>query len=202
MMRNTALALIAALPICFAAHAADAPLFAPDKDVVVVYASSGASEQNGAPKLRLSYGSNNRVRMDFFRSVEANVSFASLIYDPTIDRITTVLPERRGYVMRDVGKLPSPGSFVRPGMSYTRGGTETVAGLSCTDWRVAGANEATVCVTDDGVVLRATRDKPAPGEIKATSVQYVQVPADTFKPPADFAFIPSPGFPNIKPPAQ
>ncbi len=201
-MIRSALAFVAALPVCSAAVAADTPLFAPNKDVVVVYAASGASEQQSAPKLRVSYGSENRVRMDFFRFAETDTPFAWLIYDPTIDRITTVLPERHGYVMRDVGKLPSPGSFLRPDMKYSRGGTETVAGLGCTDWQVAGAGEATLCITDDGVVLRATREKPAPGELKATSVQYGPVAADVFKPPADFAFIPSADFPNIKPPGQ
>jgi len=203
MMRRCAFALIAASPLCLAtARAADAPLMAPTRNVVVVYAVSGGGQQQSAPKFRVSYGDQGRVRTDFFRFAETTEPFAWVIYDPTIDRITTVLPERRGYVMRDVGNLPSPGSFLHPGMSYTRAGTETVAGVSCTDWQIAAETPTTTCVTDDGVVLRATRDKPQPGEIRATSVQYGALPADTFKPPADFQFIPSPDFPNIKPQGQ
>jgi hypothetical protein len=183
-------------------HANDAPLLSPTRPVAVVYRLAGASEQQGARKLMVTYGTQNRVRMDFFRFPEATEPFASLIYDPTINRITTVLPERQGYVQRDVGNLPSPGAFLNAGMTFARLGTVKIAGLECRDWRVLNGNagEGSACVTDDGVVLRAIRKQPAEGLIEASSVHYETAPASLFAPPSAFSFIPSPDFPQIGPP--
>ncbi len=195
-----AIAFLLSVP---AVHADQGPLLAPTKPVVVVYELTGISRQQGAEKMQVTYGSQGRVRMDFFRGREAKDEFAALIYDPPSDRITTVLPEKHGYMMRDVANLPSPGSFLNAKMSFTRGSPETVAGLPCTDWKVSGSNggEAVTCVTDDGVVLRAIRDQPAKGMIEAKSVSYATPSPDAFAPPAGYTFIPSRDFPNIKPPA-
>jgi hypothetical protein len=187
-----------------AADANDAPLLFPARSVAVLYRLTGTSQMQGAQKLRVTYGSENRVRMDFYRDVEAMEPFGSLIYDPPADRVTTLLPERRGYVQRDIGNLPSPGAFLNAKMSFAGLGKATVAGMPCTDWRVTNGSTSggSVCVTDDGVVLRATREQPAKGEIQALQVTYGPTPADLFVPPAGFKFIPSPEFPQIKPPTQ
>ena len=176
-----------------ALQADDAPLLAPSSAVTVTYQLSGASQQNGAVKMQVTYGEHGRVRMDFFRSTIANAAFASLIYDPPSDRVTTLLPERRGYLQRDVGKLPSPGSFLNARMNFTREGTATIADNQCTDWHVYNgtAGEGTACVTKDGVVLRATREKPVAGSVEAVTVKYGLPPPHTFDIPADYEHIPS-----------
>jgi hypothetical protein len=176
-----------------ALQAEDAPLLAPAPDVTVMYQLTGASQQNGAVKMQVTYAEKGRVRMDFFRTPEANVSFASLIYDPPSDRVITVLPERRGYLQRDVGGLPSPGSFLNARMNFTHEGTATIAGIECTDWRVLNgtAGEGTACVTKDGVVLRATRNKPVAGAAEAVTVKYGPPPPHAFDIPADYEHIPS-----------
>jgi hypothetical protein len=172
------------------ARAADLPVLAPTKDVVVTYKLTGAARQNGAPKMQVTYASQGRVRLDFFRYVEAKVPVASLIFDPPANVVTTVLLEKHGYLRRDVGTLVSPAAPLNDKMGFKRQGAATVAGLPCTDWDVSNgtAAQGTACVTDDGVVLRMTRTKPD-GVMEALGVQYGAVPAGTFTPPADFTLL-------------
>jgi hypothetical protein len=202
MRRHWFLAVAALLLSVQSPQAGDAPLLAPTRTVAVTYELFGASQQAGAKKLRVIYDSEGRVRMDFYRFLEAPTPFAWLIYDPPANRITTVLPERHGYVQSDLANRASPGAFLNAGMSFTRLGKATIAGLECTDWRVVDGtgNEGSACVTDDGVVLRANREKPIAGRIEAVSVQYPSLPSDLFVPPAPFKLIPNPDFPQIKPP--
>jgi hypothetical protein len=187
-----------------AVRAGDRPLFAPTRTAAVTYELLGSSQRQGARKMQVTYGSDGRVRMDFFRFPQANSPFAWLIYDPPSDRITTVLPERRGYVQRDIANLPSPGAFINAKMEFARLGEATIAGLQCTDWRVVNGSdaEASACITDDGVVLRATRTKPTAGTIEALSVQYETPSPDLFTAPASFEFIRSPDFPQMTPPGS
>jgi hypothetical protein len=76
-------------------------------------------------------------------------------------------------------------------MNFTRKGVVTIAGQSCTDWRVlnGSAEEGTACVTDDGLVLRATRNKPSEGAIVAIDVRYGPPSAGSFTPPPDFRLL-------------
>ncbi len=199
---KAALFVAALLTVGQVTWADEGPRLTPTKEVAVTYQLSGTSQQQGAQKLQVSWGDRGRARLDFYRYLDAKLPFGALIYDPTTDRITTILPERQGFVQRDVGKLPSPAAFLNSDMKFTRKGTATVAGLPCTDWRVlkAGTEEGTACVTEDGVVLRATRERPGPGLIEAIAVRVAPMPADAFVPPPKFEFIPSPDFPDIKAP--
>jgi hypothetical protein len=172
-------------------RAEDQPVLAPTKDVVVTYHLTGSSRRNGSDKLQVTYSDHGRVRLDFFRYVEAKLPDDSLIFDPPADRVITVLPARRGYLQRDVGNLVNPGAFLNAKMTFTRQGKATIAGQTCTDWRVSNgtAGNDTACVTDDGVVLRATRDKPAEGSIVAMTVKYGPAPPDVFAVPPDFRLL-------------
>ena len=58
--------------------------------------------------------------------------------------------------------LPAPASGVQPSGvratgSYRRAGEQTIAGVSCTEWRMPddSGTESVVCFTADGVMLRA-----------------------------------------------
>ena len=98
---------------------------------------------------------------------------------------------------RKIVDLPSPANL--PGSAsatgYTKQGTGSVAGLACTEWQtrdVAG-DDATVCLTADGVMLRAEHGGTV--LVEATHVAYAaQDPAD-FRPPAGFTFIAPPPLP-------
>lgn len=176
-----------------AVFAADHPVLAPTREAAVTYRLTGASQTNGATTMRVTYADHGRVRMDFFHFLQGTVPFGSLIFDPPDDRVITLLPERHGYLQRDVGKLYNPGIMLTERMNFTRQGGTTVAGVQCTDWTVSNgaAGEGTACVTDDGLVLRATRSKPVEGSMEALDVKYGPPPADTFTPPADYKLIPS-----------
>ena len=69
----------------------------------------------------------------------------------------------------------------------TRQGEDTVAGLACTEWVVtdAAGEPMTVCLTSDGVLLRArTATRTL---LSATSVQYGPVDPAAYQVPADYA---------------
>ena len=74
-------------------------------------------------------------------------------------------------------------------MKFTRRAAETVAGVRCTAWDVLlDGNRATVCVTDDGVLLRSV-SVDAEGRrsmIEAISVSYTPAPAADYLPPEGF----------------
>jgi hypothetical protein len=70
---------------------------------------------------------------------------------------------------------------------FARGGTATVAGQTCTEWRTLDleAHPAVVCITSDGVLLRAgTADQV---RVSAVSVLYAPQDPAAFRIPADYA---------------
>ncbi|TCZ57148.1 hypothetical protein [Roseicella aquatilis] len=77
-----------------------------------------------------------------------------------------------------------------PDFRVTRHGTETVAGLSCTVWRVREAQEPEaeareLCLTADGLMLRSRAQKGGMREsIEAVSVEYAPLDPALFAPPA------------------
>jgi hypothetical protein len=81
------------------------------------------------------------------------------------------------------------GFILNDDMKFTRTGTDTVAGLSCTMWNVVSPRAAgSVCVTADGVMLSGegkSHDGSVSG-IQATAVTYGPQPASLFAPPPDF----------------
>jgi hypothetical protein len=195
MMRRRYVILIGVLWLSHGAfaRAADHPVLAPTREVEVTYKLTGANQQNGAQILRVTYADQGRVRLDFFHFATETSAFASLIFDPPANRVITLLPERQGYLQRDVGKLVNPGSPLTDKMNFTRQTSVTIAGLQCVDWSVTNgaAGEGTACVTADGVVLRATRSKPVAGSMEALTVKYTPTSPDLFTPPPNYQLIPS-----------
>jgi hypothetical protein len=192
------LALSLLLPVI--AHAQDHPLFMPSKDVTVVYRLAGGDMGNGAQKLRVLYaGGGQREKIEYFRWVEAKYSFAAMILNRARDKLIAINDEERTYIETNIGKLVTPDMrFSSPDMHYTRLGIAAVAGQPCTDWTIQPLDNkvpgGTVCVTDDGLILRVTQTGiPGPGMI-ALSVDYGTPPDGTFAPPE--------GFMRKEPPSQ
>jgi hypothetical protein len=171
-----------------AARAQDKPLFAPTRDVTVQYNLTGADQQNGAEKLQVAYADGGqRVRMDYFRYPEAKNPFGSLIYDGKARQVLMILPEEYTYIVRDAGKVANPSKLLDANMEFKRQGTDTVAGVNCTQWLItAYGKPGSACVTDDGVVLRIARTEPKPGAMEAYAVAYGSQPDDVFSVPLDF----------------
>ena len=71
---------------------------------------------------------------------------------------------------------------------FVRGNADRVGGIPCTDWKATARKlDATACITDDGVVLRASGTWDGhEGALTAVSVTRRALAADRFRPPAGF----------------
>jgi hypothetical protein len=160
---------------------ADQPLLRPSRDVDVTYRAA-------APQAGREIG--QRVR---WLAAAQTVRIDPL---PTGLHVIIDYAARRMSVVRDatrsVVEMAAPDSL--DGMiggaaasGFVRGGVATVAGLTCTEWQTLDreARPAVVCITDDGVLLRAgTAD-----QVRVSAVAVVYAPQDpaAFRVPADYA---------------
>ena len=109
------------------------------------------------------------------------------ILDIDAGRFTVVMAERRVYIERpaDPGMM---GVFQARNTEFRKTGVDTVAGIRCTtyDTRI-NDRDGQVCLTDDGVLLRArSADQDRNRELEAVSVTYADQPASLFEIPAGF----------------
>ncbi len=96
---------------------------------------------------------------------------AYVIVDRTTQRMTMVMPQDRRYLEMPANDAFARGFVLSDSMRFIRKGSETVAGLKCTQWEVISQEGAgTACVTDDGVLLRG-RGSDGKGGIEATAVK-------------------------------
>jgi hypothetical protein len=175
-------ALIAA---CLALIATDAgaavpdrPRILPDRDVTVQYAVT--SNEPGIPQ-------NVTVRMTADGHVRIETPGQGyLLYASGASKARWVMPQGGLYIELPVGASLA-GPFVPSADArFTRAGEGTVAGLSCTQWRVsAPRGGGTACVTADGVILKGEGGdgRGHTGSIVATQVAYAPQPAALFEPP-------------------
>lgn len=180
-----------------AARAQDRPLLQPSRDVTVTYQVDGAAASSipgglDGP-LRVSWDSaRQRLRAD-----AASRPQAILVDLP--HRTATVLDS----TMRAAVALPVRERDLQPltlgGARMTRRGQDKVAGLACTVWDVqSGRGTGTICVTADGVPLRADGAVDGRrGSFAAASVVYGAVAPGLFAPPPGYfnLNIPKPGAP-------
>jgi hypothetical protein len=159
---------------------ADQPPLHPSRDVDVTYR---AAAPQGGPQVQ------QRVRWRAASQIMRIDLPAPGLY-VIIDYIG-----RRMRVVRDgtrsVIEMAAPDSMTdmigsKPATSYTRRGEATVAGRTCTEWQTVDrdARPALVCVTDDGVLLRA--GTPDQVRVSAVSVHYAPQDPTTFHVPDDY----------------
>jgi hypothetical protein len=160
---------------------ADQPLLRPSRDVDVTYSAA-------APQAGREIG--QRVRW-LAASQTARIDPPSAGLHVIIDYVA-----RRMSVVRDatrsVVEMAAPDNL--DGMiggeaarGFSRAGTATVAGQTCTEWRTLDleAHPAVVCITSGGVLLRAgTADQV---RVSAVSVLYAPQDPAAFRVPADYA---------------
>jgi hypothetical protein len=174
-------AVVLALAMSYgAAASAEQPLLRPSRDVDVTYR---AIAQGGA-------------------AVEQRVRWLAATQTMRIDppspgmRVIIDYVARRMSVVRDqtrsVVDMAAPDSMAdviggKLTLTYARRGQVTVAGRTCTEWQTEdrAAHKALVCITDDGVLLRA--GTPDQVRISATAVNYAPQDPATFRIPADYA---------------
>lgn len=173
MTRWAALALLAAVP----AWAQDRPPTAPTRDVDVVYRATAG-------------GHAIQQRYRFALSVEK-----ARIDTPSPGLYVIVDREARHMDMvsegdRSVLELPyDPArtvAGVAAGRAFERLGTDTIAGVGCTEWRTADKSDrpVTVCMTSDGVLLRMRAG--ANVLVQAMSVAYGLIDPSVFAIPSGF----------------
>lgn len=199
-MRRMAMALVLAVAPG-AALAQERPTMLPTRDVTVTYRASGP-----APALPGASGPATMRQQDMKVAIVAGGKLMRIeglgggaaaggyvIVDRDAQRMTMVVTQDRRYMEMPANDAVSRGFLLNESMTFARRGLETVAGVKCTQWEVTSREGAgNVCVTDDGVMLRA-RGQDGRGGLEAISVQYGPQPASLFRPPADFSKIELPG---------
>ena len=198
MVRNSLLTAAVIAAMATPALAEDHPLFRPTRDVAVEYRSSGmARGPNGNPAetVTMRFSSKaSRIRM------EGANGRGYAIVDTGAGRMTMVMPEKQMYM-----ELPAdPGMvamFHGANASFLKTGTATVAGIGCTTYdATANGRASQVCLTSDGVLLRATSNEAERGRtLEAVKVNYEEQPAALFEPPAGYQKMDMPAMPNGAP---
>ncbi len=163
-----------------AAQQPDRPFVVPQRDVDVLYAIPAAGLAPGSAAV----GQRVRFAADPARQrVDPPGSGTYMITDYAARRLTVVQPDQRLATV-----LPAPGTPLAPhGMradgAYRRLDGRVVAGTPCTDWstRDQAGTESVVCLTDDGVMLRASQAGRL--LLQAVRVGYAPQPAAVFAVP-------------------
>lgn len=177
------------------------PPLQPTRDVTVTYHVTGEAQgaRGGAAgeDMRIRYSAEtHRMRVETHR--QGHESFA--IVDRAQHRMVVVLPAQHRYMELPMRPSGNPALMEDdPNLRFARGGQETVAGVSCTDWKVSDRtnpdHRGTACLTTDGVLLRGSDATGARG-IVATKVEYGAIPAELFSPPSGFQKMDVPAMPR------
>ena len=176
---------LAMLTVVTPALAEDHPLFRPNRDVAVVYRQSGITQGAVAEPDRMMTmrfaSKSGRIRID------SPNGRGYAILDVDAGRMTMVMVDRRIYLEQPA----DPGMtaiFQGRNTALRKTGTDTIAGVSCTiyDAHIDNHN-GQVCLTDDGVLLRARSEDPdRHRELEAVRVTFTDQPASMFETPAGF----------------
>ena len=175
---------VAALALClsWASPAlADQPLLRPSRDVDVTYRAA-------APQ----------VGKEIEQRVRWLAASQTMRIDPPSPNLHVIIDyvARRMSVVRDatrsVVEMAAPDSMANAiggatATGFVRRGEATVAGRACVEWQTQdrATHPALVCITDDGVLLRAGTAEQV--RVSAISVQYAPQDPAAFLVPADYA---------------
>jgi hypothetical protein len=197
-MRPLIPALVAALAALPAA-AQDRPVLYPTRDVSVVYRLIGPQAEG--QEMRMSWlNAEQKLRTD----MPGGISWG--VVDRRSQRAFMVMePQRLVMEMPLDGAGGPPLPELGQNARFTRGGSATVAGLSCTVWRYQeGQDSGEACITQDGVMLRSsgTYDGHRAG-MEAKQVTYGAQNAARFRPPEGYRVVQMPGaMPGARPPGR
>lgn len=189
------------LALALPAAAQDRPPMQPGRDVAVTYrAEGGPPGQASQAEMRLSWlNAERKMRMDLPGGIGWSVT-------DTATGATFMVQEAQRVVMRMPPDPSRPNPMQPPAdMRFTRRGTETILGHSCTVWGFAGAEgEGEACVTADGVMLRSKGNAPGAGagSMTATAVSFAAQDPARFRPPAGYASMDMPAMPGGGPPPR
>ena len=142
------LALLAALP----ATAADrAPTYLPTHDVAVSYQVSGKAAQQVRSVLARFSAARNLLRLE-----TEDRAMGFVLVDLLARTAKLMVPSVHQAVDLPLARDRRAALLFGDGVRFTRRGNSHVLGRPCVDWDVqADRDTATVCLTADGVLLRA-----------------------------------------------
>lgn len=193
-MRAAVPALAAALIVQAPAWAEGPPATRPTRDVDVTYRllPPAQPEAQATPieeRMRWSVASG-------LLRVDPPTPGLHMVVDYGARRVSMVQDrERQVFTVDGTGAgLPGEG-----GGSYVRRDDARVAGIDCTDWTTTDStgHPATLCLTPDGVMLRAVAGDLV--LLQATAVSYAPQDAALFAVPADYARVQPPAAPTTTP---
>jgi Domain of unknown function (DUF4412) len=174
------LVLAAATPAAAQEH----PLLHPTRDVMVEYHVSGVIVgQQRSDTVRM-YFTDQGTKL----RIEPVGQPAYSIMDRTAGRMILVMTPQHFYMEMPFDPKQVM-AFERTDETFTRRGTDTVAGIGCTIYDAKRQDHSgQVCISDDGLLLRAKSNDPAQagGGLEATRVAYGPQPASLFTPPPGF----------------
>jgi len=179
--------VLASLAWSGAAAAQEKPLYLPVRDVTVTYrliSGQGGSQPGRGREAHLFYSAAlNKLRLE----QPSQKGYA--VIDRGSQQMFLVLEDQHSFVEMPFDPGMAGGFILNDQMSFSRAGTDTVAGLACTKWDVVSKRASgSVCVTADGVMLsgQGRAREGAVSGIEATAVTYAPQPASLFAPPPDF----------------
>ncbi len=175
-------AMVATLLLTAPAFAQTKPPTVPLRDVDVTYGMAQPLE-NGPPltqRMRWSVAT-GRLRVD------PPAHDLYMIVDYRGRHMSVVHPSDREVLDMDASGAGMPGA--PSDGRFTRRGEDQVAGLACTNWETldAAGVAAIVCLTADGVMLRASRNGHV--LLEATRVTFAPQDPAAFEPPTGFRHI-------------
>lgn len=184
MQTNTARWVALGVAIAWPAVAQEHPLMQPSRDVMVEYQVSGRPNAGpNQPHTIRMYYSDHGTKM----RVEALGQPGYSIADRAGNRTLVVMPQQHMYMEMPYDPTRAMAFEGKDG-TFTRRGTDTVAGVRCTVYHgQTPRHTGDVCLTDDGLLLRAKSDDPGQGgDLVAIAVTYGAQPASLFEPPPGF----------------
>jgi hypothetical protein len=198
-MRKLAAAI---LLIAVPALAQEAPRnIQPTRDVAVTYRFTGPSAE--AQEMRMAWSATERKQR-----IDPPGGMGWMLLDRNAGSAVMVMEQQR--MVMNMPATASAGPMTNdlpPGTRFARKGTAQLAGQSCTEWEVTMPEmRSTVCMTDDGVMLRAVSDLPGNAgrsTMEATEVRYGAQDPARFRVPQGYQSMPMPGAaPGGKPPGR
>jgi hypothetical protein len=184
MQARPVLALALAVAAAMPAAAQDHPVLQPTRDVMVEYHMIGVTPGDHRSDTVRMYYTDHGTKL----RIEPLGQPAYSIMDRTAGRMIMVMTTQHMYT-----ELPYDPkrvmAFEATDASFTRRGTDTVAGVGCTIYDVRRQDRSgQVCLSDDGLLLRVSGDVTGRGTggLEATRVAFGPQPASLFAPPPDF----------------
>jgi len=153
----------------------------PTRDVAVTYKVEGGGQAPRAVPVAWS-ASSQKVR------AEPSGIPGWLLVDLPRNQARMIIDAQGLAVNLPAGDLTPLLGGLPPGTRMTAAGSATVAGQKCDNWRVSRPDgEGTVCLTRDGVILRASgRHQGRTGQLEATEVRYGAQDPSRFVIPAGY----------------